>query len=77
MWPISTRVNNPRNDDAAILEPVEVGGSPSTAARTVSLKTCRALAAHARAALRMIREVVEQMRRLDRCRLKSGLRRHS
>jgi hypothetical protein len=65
MWPISTRVNNPRNDDAAILEPVEVGGQPEfaiamTAARTVSLKTYRALAADARAALRMIREVVEQ-----------------
>jgi len=30
MWPISTRVNKPENDDPAILEPVEVGGgSPS------------------------------------------------
>jgi len=26
MWPISTRVNKPQNDDAAILEPVEVAG---------------------------------------------------
>jgi putative SOS response-associated peptidase YedK len=24
MWPISTRVNNPENDDASILEPVEL-----------------------------------------------------
>jgi hypothetical protein len=24
MWPISTRVNKPENDDAAIVEPVEV-----------------------------------------------------
>ena len=24
MWPISTRVNKPENDDASILEPVEL-----------------------------------------------------
>ena len=29
MWPISTRVNKPDNDDAAILEPVELSGGPS------------------------------------------------
>jgi len=29
IWPISTRVNKPENNDPAILEPVEVGGSPS------------------------------------------------
>ena len=29
MWPISTRVNKPENDDAAILESVEVGQNPS------------------------------------------------
>ena len=27
MWPISTRVNKPENDDAAILEPIEVDSS--------------------------------------------------
>ena len=26
MWPISTRVNKPENDDAAIIEPVELTG---------------------------------------------------
>jgi hypothetical protein len=26
MWPISTRVNKPENDDAGILEPVETDG---------------------------------------------------
>jgi hypothetical protein len=25
MWPISTRVNKPENDDATILDPVEPG----------------------------------------------------
>ena len=29
MWPISTRVNKPDNDDPSILEPLEVGGSPT------------------------------------------------
>ena len=29
MWPISTRVNKPENDDEAILEPVEVQDVPS------------------------------------------------
>jgi hypothetical protein len=29
MWPISTRVNKPENDDAAILEPVEAADDPS------------------------------------------------
>jgi hypothetical protein len=29
MWPISTRVNKPENDEAAILEPVEAAGGPS------------------------------------------------
>jgi hypothetical protein len=24
MWPISTRVNKPENDDAAIVEPIEL-----------------------------------------------------
>jgi hypothetical protein len=24
MWPISTRVNKPENDDPAILEPIEI-----------------------------------------------------
>ena len=27
MWPISTRVNKPENDDAAILEPVEINST--------------------------------------------------
>ncbi len=27
MWPISTRVNKPENDDASILEPIEVGAA--------------------------------------------------
>ena len=27
MWPISTRVNKPENDDAAILEPIEIGSA--------------------------------------------------
>jgi len=25
MWPISTRVNKPENDDASIVEPIEIG----------------------------------------------------
>ncbi len=25
MWPISTRVNKPENDDASIVEPIELG----------------------------------------------------
>ena len=29
IWPISTRLNKPDNDDAAMLEPVELGGGPS------------------------------------------------
>lgn len=29
MWPIDTRVNNPENDDPAILDPAEVHGSDS------------------------------------------------
>jgi len=27
MWPISTRLNKPENDDASILEPVELAAS--------------------------------------------------
>jgi hypothetical protein len=27
MWPISTRVNRPENDDEAILQPVELAAS--------------------------------------------------
>jgi putative SOS response-associated peptidase YedK len=30
MWPISTRVNKPDNDDPGILEPVELGGRPNS-----------------------------------------------
>jgi hypothetical protein len=29
IWPISTRVNKPENDDSSILEPVEVQDVPS------------------------------------------------
>jgi putative SOS response-associated peptidase YedK len=29
MWPISTRVNKPENDDAGILEPIGTGSSPT------------------------------------------------
>jgi putative SOS response-associated peptidase YedK len=37
MWPISTRVNKPENDDPSILEPIELAamddcGAPSAAA---------------------------------------------
>jgi hypothetical protein len=37
MWPISTRVDKPENDDPSILEPIELaamddGGAPSAAA---------------------------------------------
>jgi hypothetical protein len=27
MWPISTRVNKPENDDASIVEPIEVAAA--------------------------------------------------
>ncbi len=33
MWPISTRVNRPENDDAAILDPVAEGRRAASVAR--------------------------------------------
>ena len=30
MWPISTRVNKPENDDSSIVEPIEIGGECKT-----------------------------------------------
>jgi hypothetical protein len=42
MWPISTRVNKPENDDPSIVEPVQLAGCGLAAADVVLLRGLQA-----------------------------------
>ena len=46
MWPISTQVNKPENDDPSIVEPIELATGPRRAGDRASILQTRGLSEH-------------------------------